>query len=113
MFASFLAVAGAVYIFFRYDRHRFRALYAGVVCAILLPILTAIFFSIELFMEDMGFEGFFRESVHLLVNSLMAPLDQIRGADVPPTVVFPGWLMITAIVATGIRFFSAPKKRAD
>ncbi len=110
MLASLLTVAAAVYIFFKFERHRFRALYAGLTCAFCLPVFTAIAFAVGLFIENVGLDGFISESLSLVGHSLAAPFSQVLGGEVIPAVVFPGWLMLAATLATAVRLISTAKK---
>ena len=110
MIASLLTVAAAVYIFFKFEHHRFRALYAGLACGLCFPVFTAIAYSIQLFLDNVGIDGFLNESAALVGHSLAAPFSQVFGGDVMPAAVFPGWLMLFAAIATGFRLLATAKK---
>jgi len=111
MLASFLSVAAAVYIFFKFERHRFRALYAGLICSVLLPLFTAVIYSINLFIGSVGIEGFVSESISLVGHALSAPFFQVMGGEVTPAAVFPGWLILSAAIATGMRVIGSSKAK--
>jgi len=98
MFASVLSVILALVIFFKFDSHRFRSLYTAVACAILLPLLTATTYAVGSFIEQVGIQGFLNDSLGLIIESLLSPFKQLAGMEVSPSVVFPGWLMVAAII---------------
>lgn len=101
MLASVLSVILAVVIFLKFDSFRFRSAYAGVTCMIALPIFTAISYAIRSFLADVGVKGFVNDSMGLIMEMLLAPFRQMAGHEVMSTVVFPGWLVLIAILATG------------
>jgi len=101
MLASVLSVILAVVIFLKFDSHRFRSAYAGAICMISLPIFTAIAYACRSFIADVGVNGFVNESMGLIMEMLLAPFRQMAGHEVLSTVVFPGWLVLATILATG------------
>lgn len=109
MLASVLSVILAVVIFFKFDSHRFRSAYAAIVCVIALPIFTAISYAIGTFIADVGVNGFVNESMGLIFEMLLAPFRQMAGHEVLSTVVFPGWLVIAAILATAINLIKTAR----
>lgn len=100
MLSSVLSVIFAVVIFFKFDSHRFRFAYAATSCIISFPIFTAISYAIGSFIMDVGLTGLANESMGLIVEMLLAPFRQMAGNEVLSTVVFPGWLVVIAILAT-------------
>lgn len=100
MLASVLSVILAVVIFLKFDSSRFRSAYAGVICMIALPIFTAISHACRSFIAEVGVQGFVNESMRLIMEMLKAPFRQMAGHEVLSTVVFPGWLVLIAILAT-------------
>lgn len=109
MLASVLSVILAVVIFFKFDRHRFRSAYAATICIIALPIFTAISYAVGTFIADVGVTGFVNDSMGLIVEMLLAPFRQMLGHEVLSTVVFPGWLVIAAIMATAFNLIKTAK----
>jgi len=109
MLASVLSVIIAIFVFFKFEKHRFRSLYAGVICAVCLPIFTAAIFAITTFFQSVGVQGFINDSLSLVVSALLAPVRQLTGGEASPSVVFPGWLMGACLFTTAIRLAMTAK----
>lgn len=110
MIYSVLAVVLSVAVFFKFENHKYRAMYAAATCAVALPVFSIIAYAVEIILRDVGLSGVATEFTYQLSSAFTSPFNQILGGEVNMASVFPGYLMIAGIIATGWRVFRSSQQ---